>query len=185
MCKIKEVCEPHERRKAINDILHFERNPSSVRIVTYSFTDPISHDIIRSFGSENIEDFKTIISRLCAKRERVITLIVNHKQIGEDSEDILKFMFNLGVNIYYNSNVHAKIIFAKCKDENSIYLTSSNITNAGVNKRFEIGVILSSGNNAFKSIDTYIDKIIGTSMPEDGKFDIFNFLNKRIEQEEN
>ncbi len=176
---IKEICTPRERREAVCDLLHFKHNPQRIYMLYYNITDPFPSDHIHNYieNDENIKgyDLEKIFSRLTTKKDlkNKIVLITRRDVLKDDkSKKTLEFLFDRGVVIWYNSRVHAKTILMQKKDNHVLYVTSSNLTHKGTNKKHELGAILSS-TEKFSATQQYINSILNNkaeTKPEEGDF---------------
>jgi len=148
----------NELRESLGEILSLEKHPWRVRMLTLNFSD---FELFRGIT------LREIIKRL-ARRGVITTIVVGSKPSKKDTtsyEEQIRFYEELldeGVEIYYNDKVHAKVILAEGKTENSALIMSANLTKSGLFYNYEAGVFLSPlKDEDYKSLRNYTSDIVG------------------------
>lgn len=145
-------------RGGMAEILGLEKDPWRVRILTLNFID---FELFRGLK------LGQIIKRLATKGIITTIIVGNKPKIGDekyqDQVDFYDELSDEGVQIYHNDRVHAKVILAEGRKENSALIMTANLTKSGFYYKYEAGVLLPHlENGEYKSLRNYTNDIIGT-----------------------
>jgi len=139
-------------RESVGGILSIGKNPWRVRMLTLNFSD---FELFKGIT------LREIIKRL-ARRGVITTIVVGGKPVKEEDKSFCEELLDEGVEIYFNDRVHAKVILAEGKKENSAIIMSANLTKSGLFYKYEVGVFLSPLNyEDYKSLRDYTSDIVG------------------------
>lgn len=91
-----------------------------------------------------------IFNKLLSVCDKKHVRIISHT--AEVNLDALKLLRDAGAEVKFCNNMHAKIWIADIETNPRAIITSSNILNDGMNEGFEIGLVLTAGDERLNSV---------------------------------